>query len=182
MKTHPALYCAGIVAIAALLASCASSTPPATEPAAQPGTREAPARQAQPPVAKPAPQAAARGNPLNDPNNILSKRSVYYDFDKSDIKPEFNALVEAHARYLRDNAGARMTIEGNCDERGSREYNVALGQRRSEGVKKAMMLLGAREQQIESVSFGEEKPKASGHDESAWSQNRRSDIVYSRAQ
>ena len=182
MKTHPALYCAGIVAIAALLASCASSTPPATEPAAQPGTREAPARQAQPPVGKPAPQAAPRVNPLNDPNNILSKRSVYYDFDKSDIKPEFNALVEAHARYLRDNAGARMTIEGNCDERGSREYNVALGQRRSEGVKKAMMLLGAREQQIESVSFGEEKPKASGHDESAWSQNRRSDIVYSRAQ
>ena len=182
MKTHPALNCAGIVAIAALLASCASSTPPATEPAAQPGTREAPARQAQPPVAKPAPQAAPRVNPLNDPNNILSKRSVYYDFDKSDIKPEFNALVEAHARYLRDNPGARMTIEGNCDERGSREYNVALGQRRSEGVKKAMTLLGAREQQIEAVSFGEEKPKASGQDESAWSQNRRSDIVYSRAQ
>ena len=75
-----------------------------------------------------------------------------------------------------------MTIEGNCDERGSREYNVALGQRRSEGVKKAMTLLGAREQQIESVSFGEEKPKASGHDEAAWSQNRRSDMVYSRAQ
>ena len=182
MKTHPALTFAAVAAIATLLASCATSTPPATEPAAQPGTREAPARQAQPPVGKPAPQAAPRVNPLNDPNNILSKRSVYYDFDKSDIKPEFNALVEAHARYLRDNAGARMTIEGNCDERGSREYNVALGQRRSEGVKKAMMLLGAREQQIESVSFGEEKPKASGHDESAWSQNRRSDIVYSRAQ
>ena len=182
MKAHPALKCAVAIAVAALLASCATSTPPATEPAAQPGTREAPARQAQPPVGKPAPQAAPRVNPLNDPNNILSKRSVYYDFDKSDIKPEFNALVEAHARYLRDNAGARITIEGNCDERGSREYNVALGQRRSEGVKKAMMLLGAREQQIESVSFGEEKPKASGHDESAWSQNRRSDIVYSRAQ
>jgi len=182
MKNRPALTFAAVAAIAALLASCATSTPPATEPAAQPGSPQAPARQAQPPVGKPAPQAAARVNPLNDPNNILSKRSVYYDFDKSDIKPEFNALVEAHARYLRDNSGARMTIEGNCDERGSREYNVALGQRRSEGVKKAMTLLGAREQQIESVSFGEEKPKASGHDESAWSQNRRSDIVYSRAQ
>ena len=182
MKNRPALTFAAVAAIAALLASCATSTPPATEPAAQPGSPQAPARQAQPPVGKPAPQAAARVNPLNDPNNILSKRSVYYDFDKSDIKPEFNALVEAHARYLRDNSGARMTIEGNCDERGSREYNVALGQRRSEVVKKAMTLLGAREQQIESVSFGEEKPKASGHDESAWSQNRRSDIVYSRAQ
>ena len=145
MKAHPALKCAVAIAVAALLASCATSTPPATEPAAQPSSPAAPARQAQPPVGKPAPQAAPRVNPLNDPNNILSKRSVYYDFDKSDIKPEFNALVEAHARYLRDNAGARMTIEGNCDERGSREYNVALGQRRSEGVKKAMMLLGARE-------------------------------------
>ena len=181
MKNRPALTFAAVAAIAALLASCATSTPPATEPAAQPGSPQAPARQAQPPVAQPV-QQAARVNPLNDPNNILSKRSVYYDFDKSDIKPEFNALVEAHARYLRDNSGARMTIEGNCDERGSREYNVALGQRRSEVVKKAMTLLGAREQQIESVSFGEEKPKASGHDESAWSQNRRSDVVYSRAQ
>jgi len=182
MKNRPALTYAAVVAIAALLASCATSTPPATEPAAQPGSPQAPARQAQPPVAQPVQQAAPRVLAINDPNNILFKRSVYYDFDKSDIKPEFNALVEAHARYLRDNSGARMTIEGNCDERGSREYNVALGQRRSEGVKKAMTLLGAREQQIESVSFGEEKPKASGHDESAWSQNRRSDIVYSRAQ
>ena len=138
--------------------------------------------QAQPPVGKPAPQAAARVNPLNDPNNILSKRSVYYDFDKSDIKPEFRALVEAHARYLRDNSGARMTIEGNCDERGSREYNVALGQRRSEGVRKAMTLLGVPEGRIEAVSFGKEKPKAAGHDEASWSENRRSDIVYSRAQ
>ena len=185
MKNHPALTCAAVVAIAALLASCATSTPPATEPAAQPSAPQVtprPAPQAQPPVAAPVPQAAARVNPLNDPNNILSKRSVYYDFDKSDIKPEFNALVEAHARYLRDNSGARMTIEGNCDERGSREYNVALGQRRSEGVRKMMTLLGARDQQIEAVSFGEEKPKAGGHDEAAWSQNRRSDIVYSRMQ
>ena len=182
MKNRPALTFAAVAAIAALLASCATSTPPATEPAAQPGSPQAPARQAQPPVAQPVQPAAPRVSPLNDPNNILSKRSVYYDFDKSDIKPEFNALVEAHARYLRDNSGARMTIEGNCDERGSREYNVALGQRRSEVVKKAMTLLGAREQQIESVSFGEEKPKAGGHDEAAWSQNRRSDIVYSRAQ
>ena len=148
MKNRPALTCAAFVAVAALLASCATSTPPATEPAAQPATPRAPAPQAQPPVAQPVQQAAPRVNPLNDPNNILSKRSVYYDFDRSDIKPEFNALVEAHARYLRENAGARMTIEGNCDERGSREYNVALGQRRSEGVKKAMTLLGAREQQI----------------------------------
>ena len=166
-----------LLALAALLASCATSTPPESAPAQQPAAR---GPQAQPPVAA-APQAA-RVSPLNDPNNILSKRSVYYDFDVYDVKPEFRALVEAHARYLRDNPGARVTLEGNCDERGSREYNVALGQRRSEAVKKMMGLLGAREQQMEAISFGEEKPKSAGHDEAAWSQNRRSDIVYSRAQ
>jgi peptidoglycan-associated lipoprotein len=183
MKTHSALNCAAVLAVAAFLASCATSEP--TAPAAQPSAPQVtprPAPQAQPPVAQPVPQTAARVSPLNDPSNILSKRSVYYDYDNYDVKPEFRELVEAHARYLRDNPGARVTLEGNCDERGSREYNVALGQKRSEGVKKMMTLLGAREQQIEAVSFGEEKPKSNGHDESAWSQNRRSDIVYSRAQ
>ena len=115
---------------------------------------------------------------LRDPNNILSKRSVYYDFDKSDVKAEYRPMVEAHARYLRENPGAQVTVEGNCDERGSREYNVALGQRRAESVKKMMTVLGAAEKQVEAVSFGEEKPKAGGHDETAWAQNRRSDIQY----
>ena len=78
--------------------------------------------------------------------------------------------------------GANVVIEGNCDERGSREYNLALGQRRADGVRKMMVLLGASTQQIETISFGEEKPKAAGHDESSWSQNRRSDIVYKREQ
>ena len=116
---------------------------------------------------------------LKDPASILSKRSIYYDLDKFDVKDEYRGLIEAHAKYLRENPSARMLIQGNTDERGSREYNVGLGQRRSDGVKKMLVLLGARENQIESVSLGEEKPQSDGHDESAWSKNRRSDILYS---
>jgi peptidoglycan-associated lipoprotein len=115
---------------------------------------------------------------LRDPNSILSKRSVYFDFDSFVVKDEFKPLVEAHARYLQQNANARMTIQGNTDERGSREYNIALGQKRADAVKRMMLLLGARDNQIETVSFGEERPKNPGHDESAWAENRRDDIVY----
>jgi peptidoglycan-associated lipoprotein len=122
--------------------------------------------------------AGSSMSPLKDPNNILSKRSIYYDFDKFDVKDEYRPLVEAHAKYLRENPGAKMLIQGNTDERGSREYNVALGQRRADGVKKMLLLLGAKDAQIESVSLGEEKPKADGSTESAWAQNRRSDMLY----
>lgn len=115
---------------------------------------------------------------LTDPSNILSRRSIYYELDEYGVKDQYKELVEAHARYLRDNPSAKMLIQGNTDDRGSREYNVGLGQRRSEGVKKMLLLLGAREDQIESVSLGEEKPKAEGQGEQAWSQNRRSDILY----
>jgi peptidoglycan-associated lipoprotein len=116
---------------------------------------------------------------LKDPNNILSKRSIYYDYDKFDVRDEYRGMVEAHAKYLRENPGTKILIQGNTDERGSREYNVGLGQRRSDGVKKMLILLGARENQIESVSLGEEKPQSEAHDEEAWSKNRRSDILYS---
>ena len=120
----------------------------------------------------------AGGSPLRDPANILSKRSVYFDFDSFVVKDEFRPLVEAHARYLVANRGTRMIIQGNTDERGSREYNIALGQKRADAVKRTMTLLGAQEAQIESVSYGKEKPKNPGHDESAWAENRRADIVY----
>lgn len=115
---------------------------------------------------------------LRDPNSILSKRSIYFDFDSFVVKDDFKPLVEAHARYLQQNSNARMTIQGNTDERGSREYNIALGQKRADAVKRMMLLLGARDNQIETVSFGEERPKNAGHDESAWAENRRDDIVY----
>jgi peptidoglycan-associated lipoprotein len=123
--------------------------------------------------------AGAAGNPLRDPNNILSKRSVFFDFDSFAVKDEFRPLVEAHARYLANNRSARATIQGNTDERGSREYNIALGQRRADAIKRMMTLLGAQDSQIETVSFGEEKPRNQGHEEGAWAQNRRGDIVHS---
>lgn len=119
------------------------------------------------------------GNPLTDPNNILSKRSIYFDYDKDEVKPEFRPLVEAHAKYLQQNQNARLMIQGNTDERGSREYNLALGQRRAAAVKNAMNVYGANDSQIETVSYGEEKQRCSTHDEACWSQNRRADIVYS---
>jgi peptidoglycan-associated lipoprotein len=105
------------------------------------------------------------------------KRSVYYEFDQYDVKAEYRALVETHARWLRANPKGRLTIEGNTDERGSREYNVALGQRRAESVTTLMLLMGVKPEQIEAVSFGKEKPRAGGHDEGAWAENRRSDFA-----
>ena len=171
----------------AVLAGCASTPtdeqPPAgvedrAPSAAQPGAQAQAVQQ--PPVAGVDLTAAKKParSALTDPASILSKRSIYYDFDKFDIKDEYKPMVEAHARYLRDNRGAKMLIQGNTDERGSREYNLALGQRRAEGVKKMLMLLGAQEGQVEAVSLGEEKPKAEGRSEAAWAQNRRSDILY----
>ena len=115
---------------------------------------------------------------LRDPNSILSKRGIYFDFDSFVVKDEYKPLVEAHGRYLASHPQAHLTVQGNTDERGSREYNIALGQKRADAVKRMMLLLGARDNQIETVSFGEERPKNSGHDESAWAENRRDDIVY----
>jgi peptidoglycan-associated lipoprotein len=119
-----------------------------------------------------------QGNPLHDPRSILSKRSVYFDFDSYSVKDDYRSLIDAHGKYLQGNRTARMTIQGNCDERGSREYNIALGQRRADSVKRMMVLDGATDQQIETVSFGKEKPRNGGHDEGAWAENRRDDFVY----
>jgi peptidoglycan-associated lipoprotein len=117
-------------------------------------------------------------NELTDPNSPLSKRSVYFDYDSNAVKDEYRGLVTAHSRYLSDKRDSRIRIEGNCDERGSREYNLALGQRRAEAVKKVMTVLGVSDGRIETTSYGEEKPQAPGHDEAAWAQNRRADIKY----
>ena len=108
----------------------------------------------------------------------LAKRSIYFDFDSNAVKDEYRTLVTAHTRNMADKRDLRMRIEGNCDERGSREYNLALGQRRAEAVKKLITVLGVSDGRIETTSYGEEKPVAMGHDESAWAQNRRADIKY----
>ena len=121
---------------------------------------------------------ATGANPLRDPSNILSKRSIYFEFDSFAVSDQYKSIIEAHAKYLAANRNARVALQGHADERGSREYNIALGQKRADAVKRTMTLLGAQEAQIESVSFGKEKPKNPGHDESAWAENRRADIVY----
>lgn len=118
------------------------------------------------------------GNPLTDPNNILSKRSIYFDFDKDTVKEEFRPLVEAHAKYLAEHGSAKVTLQGNADERGTREYNLSLGQRRSVAVKKSLNLLSAQDKQIETVSFGEEKATPNCADDACHQLNRRVDIVY----
>ncbi len=116
---------------------------------------------------------------LKDPQSILAKRSVFFDFDQYVIKDEFKALVEAHAKLLVGNPQVKMLIQGNADERGSREYNVALGQKRAEALKKMLILLGGKEGQIEAVSLGEEKPRCTEHGEACWAENRRDDMLYS---
>lgn len=120
----------------------------------------------------------ANADPLNDPKGILSQRSIYFDLDEYSVKPDFRDLVQAHARYLAQRPDVRIVIQGNTDERGGSEYNLALGQRRADAVKVLMKALGVAESQIETVSFGKEKPKASGSNEAAWAENRRADIVY----
>ncbi|HWA14388.1 MAG TPA: peptidoglycan-associated lipoprotein Pal [Burkholderiales bacterium] len=115
---------------------------------------------------------------LKDPASGLAKRSVYYDYDSYSIKEEYVPVIDAHARLLMQHTDTKIKVEGNCDDRGSREYNLALGQRRADSVKRAMVLLGVSDKQIETVSFGAEKPVALGRDEESWAKNRRSDIVY----
>jgi peptidoglycan-associated lipoprotein len=105
-------------------------------------------------------------------------RLVYFDFDSNTIKPEYQAIVDGQARFLRANPARHIFLEGHTDERGGREYNLALGQRRAEAVKQALKLLGVQDSQMEAVSFGKEKPADPGHDEGAWSKNRRVEIVY----
>ncbi|OAM52254.1 peptidoglycan-associated lipoprotein [Methylovorus sp. MM2] len=115
---------------------------------------------------------------LTDPSNILSKRSVYFAYDKDEVTAEYRPLVEAHAKYLLAHSKAKVILQGNTDERGTREYNLSLGQRRAVAVKSVLNVLGVQDSQIETVSFGEEKPQATGTDEASFSKNRRTDIVY----
>ena len=118
------------------------------------------------------------GHPLDDPNSLLAKRTVYFDFDESVILDQDRPILEAHAQYLSQNPGAAVTLEGHTDERGTREYNLALGERRAISVRQFMSLLGAAGQQMRTLSYGEERPAATGHNEEAWALNRRVEIIY----
>ncbi|MCL4469849.1 MAG: peptidoglycan-associated lipoprotein Pal [Sulfuricella sp.] len=160
--------------LVSLLAACAGQDVK-EQPKAAVEDRGAAQQQA---VAQPMGQTGVEANPLKDPNNILSKRSVYFDYDKSNVKGEYKPMVEAHAKYLASHKAAKVAVQGNTDERGSREYNIALGNHRADSVRKMMNVLGVPDSQIETVSFGEEKPRATCHEESCWKENRRADIVY----
>lgn len=180
------------VALVSLLAACASEKPKETVTAPRAAEPVAAAPVAAPAAAAPAaetpaavaPEAAETAAPaamadeLNDPNSILAKRSTYYPFDVSAIQEADKPLVQAHSQYLSEHPDRNVKLEGNCDERGSNEYNLALGQRRADGVRKMLQLGGVKDSQINAVSYGEEKPKATGHNEASWWQNRRTDIVY----
>ena len=166
------------IAMATLVAACGSQEVKKDVPVADRTAPTSEPTKPTPPTTTPTTQPAITANPLTDPKNVLSKRSVYFDFDSNVVKDEYRGLVQAHAKYMVEKKDAKVRVEGNCDERGSREYNLALGQRRAEAVKRVMTVLGVQEGRIETVSFGEEKPAAPGHDEAAWTQNRRGDIKY----
>ena len=189
MRKLHAIILAGVTA--ALIQGC-SSTPTSDEKAGVEDRTPTASKPVSPPVAgtrkpeadgglssKPVPPAAATSkDPRKDPNNILSKRSIFYDYDSDVIKDEYRPMVQAHAKYLASNRGERMLIQGNTDERGSREYNIALGQRRADAVKRMLVLLGAQDSQVEAASLGEEKPRCEQQNEACYSQNRRGDLLY----
>jgi peptidoglycan-associated lipoprotein len=171
------------LAVLGLLAGCASKDvqKPVEVTEGKPTQPPVTATKPPPPVVTPVTPPQVSGDPLDplNPQSMLNKqRSVFFDYDSVVIKDEYKPLVTAHSRYLVAHRAQKISIEGNTDERGSREYNIALGQRRADSVKQMMLLLGVQEGQIETVSFGEEKPRNPGHDEAAFSENRRGDIRY----
>jgi len=175
---HVALSLAVAALVAAGCASKEEKPAEVTQATPTPGTQR-PSQATTPSTTTPTQSARPTGRAHLDPNGPLAKRSVFFDFDSNVVKDEYQGVVQSHSRYLTsDLRDARIRIEGNTDERGSREYNLALGQRRAEAVKKVMTVLGVQDNRIETTSYGEEKPKAAGHDEQSWAQNRRADIKY----
>jgi peptidoglycan-associated lipoprotein len=158
-----------VAALGVSLAACKTTkTPPAPEPE--------PARPA--PVVQPAPDDGRFKPEDLDTDSCLRQRVVYFDFDRSNIRPEFNQIIACHAKYLRDRPSAQMTLEGHADERGSREYNLGLGERRGNSVASALRAQGGAAGQITVVSYGEERPVCTQSNEDCWQRNRRVEIIY----
>ena len=167
---------ASVVASAALLSACSSPVKLNDTPVVERPVDVAKGEVADPRDVRDVTTGST--DPLNDPKGVLAKRSVYFDYDSYVVREDGRPVVESHAAYLNKNKGRKILIQGNTDERGGTEYNLALGQKRAEAVRKAMATLGVAEGQMEAVSLGEEKPKAMGSGEAAWAENRRADIVY----
>lgn len=123
-------------------------------------------------------QETFTGDPLDDPSSLLSQRVVFFEFNSSQVTDEGRQVIEAHSNYLVTNPDARVTLEGHADERGTREYNLALGEQRADSVQQIMALIGVEVAQLELVSYGEERPLVEGHDDVSWSQNRRVEFIY----
>lgn len=122
--------------------------------------------------------SSAAFNELNDPQSPLSVRVIYFDYDSNEIQSDYRPVIEAHAAHLIRNPDTSITLEGHADERGSREYNLALGEQRAQSVRQQMALLGVAVNRISIISYGEERPAVDGHDESSWQQNRRVELLY----
>jgi peptidoglycan-associated lipoprotein len=174
------------LAVSALLAACSSAPVTPDAGPARPGTPSTTTTTPAPSTAstRPAPSstvASVNIAPHIEPNNPISReRSDYFEYDDFSVNSQYNGIIERHGKYLQARPELAIRIEGHADERGSSEYNLSLGQKRSEAVVRAMKIYGVKDSQMEAVSYGEERPKATGHDETAWAQNRRADIGYRR--
>ncbi len=173
MKT--ALRLVSLLMLAALLAACARQVTP--EPAPPSVT---------PPPAAERPVTTDRLDPrdftdprnLDNPDSLLNQRTIFFEFDRSNVRQQFRPIIEAHGAYMRANPSARIILEGHADERGSREYNLGLGERRGNSVQELLVAAGASARQIEVVSYGEERPVCRQSNEDCWQRNRRAEIVY----
>jgi peptidoglycan-associated lipoprotein len=171
--------CAIVASLGAVLGGCSSTplTPPGTTPVTT--AAPAPAKSMTAPGPSSTTVATVSVPAYLDPSNPVSKqRRVYFDFDDFTVKNQYAKLIQLQGNFLESKPSISIKVEGNADERGSPEYNLALGQKRAEAVVKALEIYGVKDRQLEAVSWGEERPKASGHDEAAWAENRRADLVY----
>ena len=173
MNTTLRLLLALFIAVA--ISACKTTEP--EETTAPETTDTAPVKEVTTQAA-PDPRDYTDARNFDNSNSLLSKRVVYFDFDKSEVKSEYRAIVAAHAAYVSANGSARVTLEGHADERGTREYNLGLGERRGNAISGLLSAAGAMGSQLDTVSYGEERPVCRVSDDSCWSQNRRVEIVY----
>ncbi len=183
-------FVAASAVLLVLLSGCSTVKLDEAAPVEERASKSGPQQPARPAEPAPAPAPAAdtgrtnvtsgqnTNDPLNDPASVLAQRSIYFDLDSYTIKDEFKPVIEAHGKYLMSRPERKIIIQGNTDERGGSEYNLALGQKRADAVRRALSALGVPDAQMEAVSFGKEKPKATGSNEEAWRENRRADIAY----
>ncbi len=170
-----ALRFIALVMLAAMLAACARETvPEPTEP--EPTPPPQPEEEVE--VDRVDPRDFTDARNLDNPDSLLSERIIYFEFDRSNVRSQFRPIIEAHAEYLAANPSARVILEGHTDERGSREYNLGLGERRGNSVDDLLSASGARSNQLEVVSYGEERPVCRESNEDCWQRNRRTEIVY----